>query len=170
MRHYTEVTLDEIAANAFVVSKPARFNPLIPLAALLLSAVLVGAMFAGMSLPAVFAATNVANRMTDLWDELPADLPPASPLPQHTVLLDKNGAEFARFYSENRIEVPFEQISPTFVNALVATEDARFYEHNGVDVIGITRAAVKNFRDERVSEGGSTITQQLVQNILISNA
>jgi membrane peptidoglycan carboxypeptidase len=118
----------------------------------------------------VFAATNVATRVTDVWESFPAELPPATALPQHTVLLDKNGNEYARFYSENRIEVGFEQISPTFINALVATEDSRFYEHNGVDVRGITRAAVKNFQDDKVTEGGSTITQQLVQNILISNA
>jgi membrane peptidoglycan carboxypeptidase len=169
-RRYTEVSLDQIATDATVVSKRTPMNPLVPLAALAASAVLVGAVFAGISLPAVFAATTVANRITDAWEGFPADLPPASALPQHTVLLDKNGTEYARFYSENRIEVPFEQISPTFLNALVATEDARFYEHNGVDVIGITRAAVKNFQNERVTEGGSTITQQLVQNILISSA
>ncbi|WP_150109913.1 transglycosylase domain-containing protein, partial [Crystallibacter crystallopoietes] len=100
---------------------------------------------------------------------LPTDLPVERPLPQHTVLLDKDGKEFARFYSENRIDVELDQVSAAFKETLIATEDARFYEHGGVDPLGITRALINNVTSNDV-QGASTLTQQLVQNILVNNA
>lgn len=59
----------------------------------------------------------------------------------------------------------FSEISPTFVKAMVAVEDRRFYKHKGVDVIGIGRAFKKNLKEKRLVEGGSCITQQLAKNI-----
>lgn len=118
--------------------------------------------------PATYAASAV-NQTLDHWDDLPTDLPLDVALPQHTIVLDKNGAEFARFYSENRIDVPLDRMSPHFVDALIATEDARFYTHNGVDPQGVARAAASNAVSGN-RQGASTITQQLVQNILVNNA
>ena len=60
--------------------------------------------------------------------------------------------------------MPLSKISPTLQQAVVAAEDARFYEHKGVDDRGIVRAAVTNLLSGEVSQGGSTITQQLVRN------
>ena len=68
----------------------------------------------------------------------------------------------------NRQPVPAAKISKWMPKATVAIEDRRFYEHNGVDVEGIARAAYKNLTAQRVVEGGSTITQQLVRNLYIS--
>ncbi|MFA5299761.1 MAG: transglycosylase domain-containing protein [Lutibacter sp.] len=70
-----------------------------------------------------------------------------------------------RFDKENRINIPFDSIPPHLVKALIATEDARFYEHNGVDLKSLMRVLVKTIilRDKS-SGGGSTITQQLVKN------
>lgn len=62
-----------------------------------------------------------------------------------------------------------DDISLTFINAMVAVEDRRFYKHNGVDVIGIARAFVKNVKDKTLSEGGSCITQQLAKNMYFIN-
>lgn len=62
-----------------------------------------------------------------------------------------------------------DDISLTFINAMVAVEDRRFYKHNGVDVIGIGRAFVKNVKDKTLSEGGSCITQQLAKNMYFIN-
>lgn len=59
----------------------------------------------------------------------------------------------------------YDEISETFLKAMVAVEDRRFYSHRGVDIIGIGRAIKKNFEDRRLSEGGSCITQQLAKNI-----
>ncbi|MDP2088649.1 MAG: transglycosylase domain-containing protein [Flavobacteriaceae bacterium] len=70
-----------------------------------------------------------------------------------------------RFDKENRINVPFDSIPIHLVQALVATEDIRFYEHNGVDIQSMGRVLVKTIlMGDRSSGGGSTITQQLVKN------
>jgi penicillin-binding protein 1A len=69
---------------------------------------------------------------------------------------------------KNRQPVPVDRISKWVPKASVAIEDRRFYKHDGVDVEGIARAAYKNLREQRVAEGGSTITQQLVRNLYIS--
>lgn len=125
----------------------------------------LGAAFA----PAAAAALNTLNSAVQEWDKLPSDLPVEEALPQHTILLDKNGKEFARFFSENRIDVSLDKISQNVVDALLATEDSRFYEHHGVDTVGLARALASNLGSGS-RQGASTITQQLVQNILISNA
>ena len=67
-----------------------------------------------------------------------------------------------------RHPVPLNEISPWFTEAMIATEDSRFYSHSGVDHIGLTRAMLRNIRDMRVSQGGSTITQQLSKNLFFS--
>lgn len=120
-------------------------------------------------LPATGAAINGAHHVIQMWNELPADTPTEEALPQHTILLDKDGKEFGRFYSENRIDVTLAHISPHLIDALLATEDSRFRDHQGIDGVGLVRAAVSNFTGGG-RQGASTITQQLVQNILISNA
>jgi penicillin-binding protein 1A len=66
---------------------------------------------------------------------------------------------------KNRQSVPLAKISKWMPKATVAIEDRRFYQHDGVDVSGIARAAVKNLSAQRIVEGGSTITQQLVRNL-----
>ena len=167
---YEMVSLDEISVGASEYRRPALHNAFLAALAMIVISALIGAGFAALATPAVIAATSTTEKVTDLWADFPSELPIAAALPQHVVLLDKDGAEFARFYSENRIPVTFEQISPNFANALVATEDSRFYQHSGVDFPGIARALVKNLENDNRVEGASTITQQLVQNILISNA
>ena len=67
-----------------------------------------------------------------------------------------------------RHPVSLNEISPRFTQAMIATEDSRFYSHSGVDHIGLTRAMLRNIRDMRVSQGGSTITQQLSKNLFFS--
>jgi penicillin-binding protein 1A len=67
-----------------------------------------------------------------------------------------------------RHPVPLKEISPRFTEAMIATEDSRFYSHSGIDHIGLTRAMIRNIRDMRVSQGGSTITQQLSKNLFFS--
>ncbi len=64
--------------------------------------------------------------------------------------------------------IPLEELSPYLVKAVLATEDARFYEHFGVDIIGTLRAAIANARAQGVVQGGSTLTQQLAKNLFLS--
>ena len=69
---------------------------------------------------------------------------------------------------QNRTPVPRTRISPWIARATVAIEDRRFYEHGGIDPIGILRAVVDDIRARRIVEGGSTITQELVRNLYLS--
>jgi len=85
--------------------------------------------------------------------------------PERTQVYDRQGRVIEVLKDEqDRIVVPLSRISPILQQAVIAAEDARFYEHKGVDDRGIVRAAVTNLLSGQVSQGGSTITQQLVRN------
>jgi penicillin-binding protein 1A len=92
------------------------------------------------------------------------DLAELNAIPAISEVFDANGLRYSRLEGEVRYVVPFEKISPNFINALIAREDSRFYQHHGVDYQGIVRAALKNLRAGGVEEGASTITQQLARN------
>jgi len=81
-----------------------------------------------------------------------------------SVILDRNGKIFGQIYVENRETVPYEQLPADLINAVVAVEDAKFYQHHGYDLLGIIRATLKNFTAGHVRQGASTITQQLARN------
>src|SRR5437868_1252764 len=81
-----------------------------------------------------------------------------------SVILDRKGKIFGQIYVENRDTVPYEQLPADLINAVVAVEDAKFYQHHGYDLLGIIRAALKNFTAGHVRQGASTITQQLARN------
>ena len=69
---------------------------------------------------------------------------------------------------ESRRPVPLSAISPFLQNAVIASEDARFYSHIGIDILAIGRALFINLREQRLAQGGSTITQQLAKNFFLS--
>src|SRR5437660_3394199 len=81
-----------------------------------------------------------------------------------SVILDRNGKIFGQIYVENRQTVPYDQLPRDLVNAVVAMEDNKFYQHSGYDLFGIVRAALVNFVSGHVRQGASTITQQLARN------
>ncbi len=86
-------------------------------------------------------------------------------MPQASILYDFQGRAFSRFFDENRIAMPAGQPVPKLLGeAVVATEDRRFYEHGGIDVLGMARAAFSNLAHRGGRQGGSTITQQLARN------
>ncbi|WP_221820944.1 transglycosylase domain-containing protein [Neobacillus niacini] len=90
-------------------------------------------------------------------------------LPQATVFYDLNG-EVASKVSANKNEgIPISQVPDSMKNAVIAIEDRRFYEHHGVDYIGITRALIRDIKARGMVEGGSTITQQLTKNTLLTS-
>lgn len=83
-----------------------------------------------------------------------------------TVIYSADGEEIGRYFRNtgNRVYADFDEISPNVINALVATEDARFYDHSGIDLRALTRVAFKTLlMADRSSGGGSTITQQLAK-------
>lgn len=69
---------------------------------------------------------------------------------------------------KRRIPVTLDQIPPEMINAFIATEDSRFYEHHGIDPVGIFRAASVALFSGHASQGASTITQQLARNFFLS--
>jgi len=83
-------------------------------------------------------------------------------------VFDREGRFVGRILPETRYWTPIERIPDFLQKALVAVEDARFYEHGGIDVRGIARALVKDVVKGRLAEGGSTITQQLIKNKYLS--
>jgi penicillin-binding protein 1A len=70
--------------------------------------------------------------------------------------------------SEDRVAITYDQLPPVLINAVVTAEDRDFFEHQGVDPFGITRALWANIRNESVQQGGSTITQQYVKNVYLT--
>lgn len=85
-----------------------------------------------------------------------------------TRVYDQSGQLIGEFYRERRVVLPYDRIPPRVVQAILASEDDRFFEHEGIDYWGIVRAAVANLKAGRVVQGGSTITQQVAKSLLIS--
>ncbi len=85
-----------------------------------------------------------------------------------TVIYDRYGKIVDRMFTENRTVIPLSKMSPHLAKAFVAAEDGRFFEHPGLDIISVLRAAINNFRDGAKSQGGSTITQQVTKSLLLT--
>jgi penicillin-binding protein 1A len=85
-----------------------------------------------------------------------------------TVVRAWDGTPLAEFATERREILPFEAFPPALINAFLAAEDRRFYEHGGLDYRGIGRALSANLRADEVAQGGSTITQQVAKSFLTS--
>src|SRR5690606_14142639 len=92
------------------------------------------------------------------------------PLSQTTTILDAEGNEIAEVYTRNRTVVSLDEMSDYLPQAVVAIEDARFYEHGAVDLRGMLRALTRNVEQGGVAEGGSTLTQQYVKNVFVEQA
>jgi membrane peptidoglycan carboxypeptidase len=131
--------------------------------------VIAGILAAALALPAVGLAGLTAKRGAENFQSLPAQLS-VPPLKQRSRILAADGTVLATFYSQNRVYVTMDKIAKVMQDAIVATEDARFYEHNGVDLRGTFRALVANTQAGSVTQGGSTITQQYVKNVLAATA
>ena len=86
-----------------------------------------------------------------------------------TRIYDRNGEKIANiFHKEHRYYATFDEIPPRVIEALVAIEDTTFFEHPGINIDAIFRAAIKVLRAGKAVEGASTITQQLVKNVLLT--
>src|SRR6267378_3373608 len=104
---------------------------------------------------------------------LPRSLPSVTALEtfqplQGTKVYDDNDELLTELHVERRIFVPLAHIPQTLRDAVIATEDRRFYSHFGVDPIGVARAVYQNYRRGRIVEGGSTITQQLTKVLFLT--
>ena len=119
--------------------------------------------------PAVFGANTVAKAVIPSLQVEGIDFDVAS-LPQQSRMYASDGSLIATFYSQNRVVVPIKDVSEYMQKAIVAREDRRFFEHSGVDVQGVMRAFIQTYVLKRDMQGGSSLTQQYVKNVLMVQA
>src|SRR5437762_13157425 len=94
------------------------------------------------------------------------DLKKVGDMPERNTVFDVDGKIYSRLAGANRVKVALNEVSPYFIDALVAREDTRFFEHGGIDWRGIARALVRDIMSGSAKEGASSITQQLARNSL----
>ena len=129
---------------------------------------LAGVVAALVVLPVVGGIGIATRNSAQAFSSLPSDLTQV-PLPQRNTLLDADGNVLAVLYAQNRIEVPLEEIAPIMQQAIISIEDQRFLNHAGIDFRGTLRASISTGAGGQV-QGGSTITQQYVKQILLTAA
>lgn len=128
--------------------------------------VICGALVAGFFVPAAALGAAAVGGSIGLFDQLPAQIDVTAAARSSKVLAN-DGSVIATFYAENRVPVELDQMSPFIRDGIVAVEDARFYQHGGIDTTGILRAIVVTAEGGR--QGASTITQQYVNNMIIES-
>src|SRR5438552_13360340 len=94
------------------------------------------------------------------------DMKKVGEMPERNTVFDVDGKIYSRLAGANRLKVSLDQVSPLFINAVLAREDTRFYQHGGIDWRGILRALVHDILSGSAKEGASSITQQLARNSL----
>src|SRR6476659_6004116 len=94
------------------------------------------------------------------------DLKKVDDMPERNTVFDVDGKIYSRLAGANRVKVALTEVSPYFVDALLAREDTRFFEHGGIDWRGIARALVRDIMSGSAKEGASSLTQQLARNSL----
>ena len=139
-------------------------------ASLLVCGLLAGLVVAAAAFPAVAMGGLAAKAGANTFDSLPTDLD-VLPAPQISEVYASDGKTLlAYLYDENRHDVPISEVAPIMRDALVASEDIRFYEHNGVDMKGVARAFVANQQSDGVAQGASTLTMQYVRQVIAYTA
>lgn len=149
--------------------RPGPIGIVARLGGLLLAAVVAGLLLAMMAVPFVGGVGVVTRDVVKNFENLPEALS-TPPLPQRSIILASDGSILATLYYQNRVEVPIESISPYMRQAIVAIEDARFLDHNGVDFRGVVRSLTANVESGAIEQGSSTLTMQYVKNVLVNQA
>lgn len=134
---------------------------------LVLCGLLAGVVVAAAAFPVAGVSGLSAKSASDSFSDLPTEIK-IPPLPQESILYASDGkTPIARFFYQNRQNVQLKDVAPVMLQAMVAGEDTRFYQHKGVDLQGIARAFVRNSQSGgEVQQGASTLTQQYVRQIL----
>ncbi len=138
-------------------------------AVFLVTCLVAGVLASGFLLPAAATAGFLTSSGVDYYNDLPSELE-VPPLSERSTILAADGSVITYIYAQNRLVVPLAGVSQNMVNATVSIEDSRFYEHNGVDLRGTVRALVSNASGGVGTQGGSTLTQQYVKNVLLEEA
>src|SRR6478609_1520777 len=146
-----------------MLSKDSRWGRILSFVA---AGALCGVLVAGLLLPATAVAGTAVSSSIGMFGRLPDDLDMSAP-PAASRVLASDGSVIATFYAENRAPVALAKMSPFIRDGIVSIEDARFYQHGGIDTTGILRALVATAQGGR--QGASTITQQYVNNMIIES-
>ncbi len=117
-----------------------------------------------LTIPAIAALTAIWGYYT--WQAQGYDLDEIKVMNERSWLLDRHGDRLGHVsgHGENREMITLDEVSPHFVNALLAREDSRFRKHGGVDWFGVARAMVRNLKEAEIVQGASTLTMQLARN------
>ena len=130
-----------------------------------------GVLVAATLTPALALSGAATSTAITLFDRLPSVLDIGKPmLPTTFWVKDPETGEdqvLTHFYDQNRSPVEFGQISPVVYDAILSSEDPRYFQHGGIDLIGTLRAVLSNVRGGSATQGGSSISQQYVKNILV---
>jgi membrane peptidoglycan carboxypeptidase len=132
--------------------------------------VVAGILISATVTPAIALTGNAASSAITLFDKLPSALEiDKLMLPTTIYAKDAEGKNkvLTQFYDQNRSPVDYDQISQVTYDAILSSEDPRYYQHGGVDIIGTSRAVLSNLQGGANTQGGSTISQQYVKNILV---
>jgi membrane peptidoglycan carboxypeptidase len=144
-----------------------------PWLSLLGVSVVAGILVTALAVPAVSLTGATVSRSVGLFEDLPSTLDIGA-LAQKSEIYSTNtdgsNTLLATVFDQNRQEVGWDEIAPSVKDAVVSTEDPRFYEHHGVDLASTFRAALSNLTSGGVESGASTITMQYVKNILVQRA
>ncbi len=114
-----------------------------------------------------------AGGLVGLYAYLSQDLPKINTLEDYqpatvSYVYSDDGRKIGEFYNERRVVIPLSDMPDNLINAFVAAEDSRFREHPGIDIQSIFRAFIKNFQAGTITQGGSTITQQVTKSFLLT--
>jgi membrane peptidoglycan carboxypeptidase len=151
-----------------VQENPDRENAFAKLFRLLAASVVAGVLVAFVVLPGVSSVGVTARDAAAAFDNiLPVN---TSAPPEKTVVYAADGSQLATFFDEYRESVRLDQVSDIMRKAIVAIEDSRFYEHGALDIKAAIRALATNAQAGATKQGGSSLTQQYVKNLLLENA
>ncbi|GFJ91931.1 penicillin-binding protein [Phytohabitans rumicis] len=140
------------------------------LAPLLRAGLIAGVIVAGVSYPIAAVGGLGAKATADLVGKVPSVLDVQPPAQTTYVYAADGKTLITMFYEEHRKYTPIDEMSPNIQQAIIASEDSRFYQHNGVDAKGIARAFVANHQGGEVQQGASTLTMQYVRMALRDSA
>ncbi|MHB1172651.1 MAG: transglycosylase domain-containing protein [Lacisediminihabitans sp.] len=142
------------------------------IAGLLGFSALAGVLVAAMITPTLALTSVTANNTIGVFDNLPDFIRLGTQSQQNTIYANRDGkpVQIASTFRQNRKEVGWNDVSQFVKDAVVAGEDRRFYDHGGVDITSVIRAALGNFAAGSVQSGSSTLDMQLVKNILVQQA
>ena len=110
-------------------------------------------------------AAPASSSSTPIWAQT-FDMKRVGAMPERNTVFDVDGKIYSRLAGANRLRVSLNEVSPFFIDAVLAREDTRFYQHGGIDPRGVARALYRDIITRSTKEGASSITQQVARNSL----